>query len=253
MGRAFPVLWRKPDKRIRLGDTTCGRVTAMPARRTSFHQSTFFWGCGGAFLAIVVTVIATMLKDVRWLLIVAWPFGAFAVWEFARTWAWRKENLITIVTTSGTIIIGIGLAALYIWLSPEILASTVAKADRHLKEYQKVQLSECIDNNVDKLTGMFLGSAYDSESMQFSTEIMQLIDDRTSLKLVNPTKEPLEERWNLTSYKGVYVSITDIKKPPSGAAVLLNCLRKAGINADYSQIAEGSAFPGQFGLSVAPQ
>jgi hypothetical protein len=42
-----------------------------------WYQSTLLWGCIGAFLAIVLTVVAAMMKDIRWLLFVAWPFAIF--------------------------------------------------------------------------------------------------------------------------------------------------------------------------------
>jgi hypothetical protein len=65
-----------------------------------WYQSTLFWGCVGAFLAIVLTVLAAMMHDVRWVLAFAWPFAAFAAWEFARTYFSRK---IVIWTTTGIV------------------------------------------------------------------------------------------------------------------------------------------------------
>jgi hypothetical protein len=94
---------------------------AQQGPQSSFEklrQSTFFWGCAGAAIAIVITVIATMRQDIRWLLAFAWPFVAFAAWEFARTATKSRPIIILSVALSG-VIAAIGLGALYLWLSPE--------------------------------------------------------------------------------------------------------------------------------------
>jgi hypothetical protein len=81
-----------------------------------FHQSTFFWGCAGAFITIVVTVVAAMVKDLRWLLVFAWPFAGLAIWEFSRTWS---SPLITKWATGiGAVVAGVVLLALYVWIAP---------------------------------------------------------------------------------------------------------------------------------------
>lgn len=226
----------------------------MARGQPRFHRSTFFWGCGGAFLAIVVTVIAGMSKDIRWLLVFAWPFGAFAIWEFARTWSYRRKNLITGMTVAGTMVIGIALGWLYVWLTPSILSAPVPETpDRHLREDQKLALSQCIEKNASELVGMFVGAANDSESTQFGMEIMTLIKERTGLKLSNPDEVPVSERWPLTSYHGIYVSVSDIKEPSKGGAILLRCVDEAQMKSDYSQMGGTKWAPGPFGLSIAPK
>jgi hypothetical protein len=83
-----------------------------------WYQSTLLWGCIGAFLAIVVTVVATMVKDIRWLLLAAWPFAVFAAWEFARTWS-NRRTVVWSISFSATIIIGALLGWLYLALAPK--------------------------------------------------------------------------------------------------------------------------------------
>ncbi len=46
-----------------------------------WYQSTLLWGSLSLAITIVCTVVATMTKDIRWLLFAAWPFGCIAVWE----------------------------------------------------------------------------------------------------------------------------------------------------------------------------
>jgi hypothetical protein len=82
-----------------------------------FYQSPFFLGCGSAFITIIVTVIAAMTKDSRWLLVVAWPFAGATVWEFARTWG--SPRRIKSVASAGSGVAAIALVALYFWLAPE--------------------------------------------------------------------------------------------------------------------------------------
>ena len=43
-------------------------------------QSTLLWGCIGTAVAVVLTVVAAMMRDIRWILIFAWPFASFAGW-----------------------------------------------------------------------------------------------------------------------------------------------------------------------------
>jgi hypothetical protein len=100
---------------------TLGRVANMARanRRVPkgpFHQSTLFWGSLSAALAIILTVIAATMKDIRWLLGFAWPFTSLAVWEFSRTWGTPRQ--IKWITITGSTITAALMAALYIFLSP---------------------------------------------------------------------------------------------------------------------------------------
>src|ERR1035441_287140 len=49
-----------------------------------WYESTALWGALGAAVAIVLVVVAAMVKDLRWLLIVAWPFFCLAGWAALR-------------------------------------------------------------------------------------------------------------------------------------------------------------------------
>jgi hypothetical protein len=82
-----------------------------------WYQSTLLWGCIGAFLSIVLTVVAAMMKDIRWLLFLAWPFAVFAAWEFVRTWSSRTVVVLS-VTCLATVVIGALLAWLHFVLAP---------------------------------------------------------------------------------------------------------------------------------------
>ena len=81
-----------------------------------WYQSTLLWGCIGAALTVIFTVLAAMLKDLRWLLALAWPFACVAIWEFVRT---LKARHIWTWTALGAILNGSALLLLYWRLTPE--------------------------------------------------------------------------------------------------------------------------------------
>jgi hypothetical protein len=81
------------------------------------RQSTFLWGCVGTFFTLVLTVIGTMMHDTRSILWLAWLFAVGAIWEFARTYSTMKGT-IRAITCAGTVISGLLLLAIYVWLAP---------------------------------------------------------------------------------------------------------------------------------------
>jgi hypothetical protein len=80
-------------------------------------QSTLFWGCFATVATIVLAVVAAMIHDIRWVLLFAWPFAAFAAWEFARVCSARK-GLIRLATSISTLVSGVLLGWLYFALTP---------------------------------------------------------------------------------------------------------------------------------------
>lgn len=60
----------------------------------SWYESTLLWGAIGVFFGIVLTVVAAMKHDLRWLLVIAWPFWGMASYAFfvkvipSRPWRW---------------------------------------------------------------------------------------------------------------------------------------------------------------------
>jgi hypothetical protein len=72
-------------------------------------------GCAGFVVAIILTVVAAAIKDLRWLLLFAWPFAGVAVWEFARTWA--HGTTVKSITAFGIIASALALSLIY-WLLP---------------------------------------------------------------------------------------------------------------------------------------
>jgi hypothetical protein len=94
------------------------KVVGMPENPLlPWYQSTLLWGCLAAVLTIVLTVMAAMLKDLRWLLALAWPFASIAVWETARTLGVRVWWARTWAVL-GALLSGAALALIYQQLTP---------------------------------------------------------------------------------------------------------------------------------------
>jgi hypothetical protein len=92
---------------------------------TPWHQSTLLWGCVGAVLTIVLTVVAAMIKDLRFLLIVAWPFAIIAGWEFARAANLKRVRFVTIIGAAFSALMLLGLD---IYLKPNASENALAIA-----------------------------------------------------------------------------------------------------------------------------
>ena len=64
----------------------------------------------------MLTVIAAMKKDLRWMLILAWPCFTMTLWKITAALAVRRTRKI--VTAAGTVVIAAGLFGLNMWLRP---------------------------------------------------------------------------------------------------------------------------------------
>src|SRR6266403_718766 len=90
---------------------------AMPP---TWYQSTLLWGSASLAVTIILTVVAAMTKDLRWLLIIAWPFSWIAVWEFV-TYFPRLKAKRTIITICAAIVFAASLYLLNLKLKPDTL------------------------------------------------------------------------------------------------------------------------------------
>jgi hypothetical protein len=93
---------------------------SMPKPKSSatpWYQSTLFWGAGSLGVAIVITVIAAMEKDFRWLLFVATPLFWFSLWEIIKSIPHALGRRITFVVSCGAV--AVGLLMLFLHLAPK--------------------------------------------------------------------------------------------------------------------------------------
>jgi hypothetical protein len=95
------------------------------SRLQSALQSTLFWGCLCMVATIVLTVVAVMIHDFRWILVFAWPFAGVAVWEIARV-IFTSRFVVRAITAVATVISGAMLLWLYAALAPIELPGSIA-------------------------------------------------------------------------------------------------------------------------------
>jgi hypothetical protein len=93
-------------------------MTKQKSSGAPFYQSTLFWGAGSLGVAIVLTVIAAMKKDLRWLLFVATPFFWFSLWEVVKSIR-RVSVKRTILVVSCTAVT-LGILLLFFHLAPPL-------------------------------------------------------------------------------------------------------------------------------------
>lgn len=91
-----------------------------PHNNAQWHQSTLLWGALSVAITVILTVVAAMVKDFRWLLIVAFPFCCVAIWEIFKAIKSSRIRWVLIVISS--LIAAAGLAWLYVALRPSITA-----------------------------------------------------------------------------------------------------------------------------------
>jgi hypothetical protein len=82
-----------------------------------WYESGLFWGCISLAAAIVLAVIAAMLRDFRWLLFIAWPLFEVSAWVACRRLK-SKQIMASALVISG-LIVGAVLLVLYVALSPK--------------------------------------------------------------------------------------------------------------------------------------
>jgi hypothetical protein len=94
---------------------------------TPWYQSTLFWGAGSLGIAIVLTVIAAMEKDLRWLLFAAAPFFWFSLWEVIKS----IDNLLrrSVILGGSCVLIALGLLELFLYLSPKPVVALIRPYD----------------------------------------------------------------------------------------------------------------------------
>jgi hypothetical protein len=93
-------------------------ILGMAEKPTSegvpWFESNLFWGPLGLASGIILTVVAAMKHDLRWLLWFAWPCFGVAIW-----WLAKRTREVFLVSIFGITLTGGGLLWLSHWLRPE--------------------------------------------------------------------------------------------------------------------------------------
>ena len=96
------------------------------SQSSQWYESNRVWGAGGISLAIVLTVVAAMKKDLRWMLALAWPFAMLAVWMV--TVELNRKTPRVILRIIAAIVLALGLYGLSVWLRPVPFPTVSASA-----------------------------------------------------------------------------------------------------------------------------
>jgi len=91
-------------------------ISNYPPSESPWYESTLLWGALGAAMAIVLTVIAALSKDLRWLLFLAWPFFGLTFWSLCRRV--RIAPIRWAVLIVSLLVAAVGLYVLNAYLGP---------------------------------------------------------------------------------------------------------------------------------------
>jgi hypothetical protein len=97
------------------------KATASPS--APWYESNLLWGPVSIVATIVLTIIAAVKHDFRWLLILAWPVSGVAIW-----WAAKRTREVWPITILGIMMSGGGLLWLNSWLRPATISTPPAVA-----------------------------------------------------------------------------------------------------------------------------
>jgi len=147
-------------------------------RESALHSPPWFesnrtWGGGGIFFAIVFTVVAAMKKDLRWMLILAWPFAVIALWTVTAAFRYRKVRVLLTVTTA--ILVAFGLYRLNVWLRPipELSKPSLSVAPAKPPSSDKPEQERAVRQPQGKTqkTNVLTASALRKETLQLTKEL----------------------------------------------------------------------------------
>lgn len=138
-GRQFPKPVPKKSK-SEIAEIKMEVIKMLPPPRPdpkpAWYQSTLLWGSASLAITIVLTVVAAMTKDLRWLLILACPFACVAVWEFVTYFVKSKRRRIAITTVAAIVIVAL-LYGLNVKLKPPLQVAPSQSVDTRPEEVKK--------------------------------------------------------------------------------------------------------------------
>jgi hypothetical protein len=99
-----------------------------------------FWGSAGTTISITLAVVACLGKDLRWLLIVAWPAAAIAVWALARS-LYSTRGEVKLFTAMGSLLAGAALLYVNSFIKPVTLLPSGEQARLEIRSIVAVPTS----------------------------------------------------------------------------------------------------------------
>jgi hypothetical protein len=104
--------------------TILGRTTPPPDKEIPWYESGRFWGGATTAISILIAVVSAALKDIRWLVFLAWPFAVLSWAVICKPlkesrWHWRWSLLLFLAIATA-----VGVWRLYVWLPRPESSST---------------------------------------------------------------------------------------------------------------------------------
>jgi hypothetical protein len=106
------------------------KVALTSKQQNPWYESNLLWGSLGLTAAIVLTVAAAMVKDLRWVLWIAWLCSWPTVWLITKNISSRNGKIAGVVFGVG--IMGAFLYKVNLWLEPQ---TDLAKAPQALNPF----------------------------------------------------------------------------------------------------------------------
>lgn len=121
---------------------------AEPEIKTPWYESNLFWGPVSLVAGIILTVVAAMTHDLRWLLLFAWGCFGVTAWSLAKRTASTR-----IVFVLSMLLVGTCLLLLSDWLKPPLSPEAVQPVVRPYAIIEEIPLSslpESLTNHVPR-------------------------------------------------------------------------------------------------------
>ena len=99
-----------------------------------------FWGTAGTTISTTLAAFAYLGKDLRWLLIVAWPAAAIAVWALAKS-LYSARSEVKLFTALGSLLAGAALLYVNSFLKPVTLLPSSEQARLEIRSIGAVPTS----------------------------------------------------------------------------------------------------------------
>lgn len=94
-------------------------------KSSAFHENPF-WGFVDAFLSLVLLYLGAVMRNLHWLLYLAWIPGSLAIWIGLRSWQMRKRVIALAVLS---IVLGAGLCLMDATLQPRLASGISFQVD----------------------------------------------------------------------------------------------------------------------------
>lgn len=207
-----------------------GGSVVVAARNIPWYESARFWGGLSACISIILTVVAASLRDVRWLVFVAWPFAVLCLSVICKPlrtsrWHWRRLllGLLAVMTVSGLTIFGFelpGRALPGVEEQPQAASerATPPLTESDVEDAVRRALRDQSQTSSPSSPAHAASTARRSDSFLFATDVALLTPDRRHTALFWLSYKSLHGDTLSPSNLALYVRLQNLQSKPSRIA-----------------------------------